>query len=495
MIEAVVIFPHQLFRAHPALHSGRKVILIEEFLFFHQFKFHRQKLVFHRASMRAYEKRLQENGIETYYIEATDASGDIRYWLPQWKQQGIGRIHFADVIDDWLEKRIQSAAKACGMECCVYDSPLFLNNRKDWTDYFSGKKRFFQTDFYTQQRKKRNILLDQNGNPEGGKWSFDADNRQRYPKGQTPPATEFPPSNGFVEEAIQYVSNNFPDNPGELPDLFTYPVDHTSAEKWMEDFFQHRFRDFGKYEDAIVSKEWLLHHSLLSPLMNVGLLSPQQVIHRALEIARSKEIPLNSLEGFIRQILGWREFIAGVYLQVGSKERKHHHFGFKRKLPAGWWRGETGILPVDTVIKRILKTGYCHHIERLMVLGNFMLLCEIDPDEVYRWFMEMFIDAYDWVMVPNVYGMSQFADGGIFATKPYIGGSNYLMKMGDFPKGDWQGIWDALFWRFMHVHRELFLRNPRMSMLVRSFDKMEAEKRNDLLKRADRFLISIDNGN
>jgi deoxyribodipyrimidine photolyase-related protein len=197
------------------------------------------------------------------------------------------------------------------------------------------------------------------------------------------------------------------------------------------------------------------------------------------------------LEGFVRQIIGWREFIRAVYEQVGTIERTKNYWGFTRKIPASFYTGTTGIEPIDNSIKKVLKHGYAHHIERLMVLGNFMLLCEFDPDEVYRWFMEMFIDAYDWVMVPNVYGMSQFADGGLMATKPYISGSNYLMKMGDYKKGDWQPIWDGLFWHFMDKQRSFFLQNPRLGMLVRTFDKMAPEKRVQHLLTAQKYLDSL----
>jgi deoxyribodipyrimidine photolyase-related protein len=181
----------------------------------------------------------------------------------------------------------------------------------------------------------------------------------------------------------------------------------------------------------------------------------------------------------------------GVYVTKGSEERVRNFWGFSRKIPKSFYDGTTGIFPVDETIKKVLETGYCHHIERLMVLGNFMLLCEFDPDEVYRWFMELFIDAYDWVMVPNVYGMSQFADGGLMATKPYISGSNYLMKMSDYKKGEWQHVWDGLFWRFMHIHRDFFLQNPRLGMLVNTFDKMPHEKQKSHLKNAEEFLCKL----
>jgi deoxyribodipyrimidine photolyase-related protein len=208
-------------------------------------------------------------------------------------------------------------------------------------------------------------------------------------------------------------------------------------------------------------------------------------------IPKKNEIPLNSVEGFIRQIIGWREFIRAVYELKGIEQRTKNYWNFKRKIPVSFWKGETGIEPLDITIKKVIDTGYCHHIERLMVIGNFMVLCEFDPDEVYRWFMELFIDAYDWVMVPNVYGMSQFADGGLMSTKPYISGSNYLMKMSNYKKGDWQLIWDGLFWRFMDKHRDFFLSNPRLGMLIRTFDKMEPKKKLGLLNSAENYLKSL----
>ena len=258
-----------------------------------------------------------------------------------------------------------------------------------------------------------------------------------------------------------------------------------------QQFFKERFHDFGAYEDAIVAKEGILNHSVLSPLINAGLLSPKYIVSEAVAYSEKNGIPINSIEGFVRQIIGWREFIRGIYETRGRIERTKNFWGFTRKIPSSFYTGTTGIEPIDNVIKKVLETGYCHHIERLMVLGNFMILCEFDPDEVYRWFMELFIDAYDWVMVPNVYGMSQFSDGGIFATKPYISGSNYLKKMSDCKNGAWQEIWDSLFWRFMNVHRDFFQQNPRLSMLLRTFDRFDAEKQRRLMDGAEEYLQSL----
>jgi deoxyribodipyrimidine photolyase-related protein len=193
----------------------------------------------------------------------------------------------------------------------------------------------------------------------------------------------------------------------------------------------------------------------------------------------------------LRQIIGWREFIRGVYIAVGNKERTRNFWNFNRKIPNSFYNGGTGIEPIDDTIKKINNSAYANHIERLMIIGNFMLLCEFEPNEVYKWFMEMFIDSYDWVMVPNVYGMSQFSDSGMMSTKPYISSSNYILKMSNYKKGDWCKIWDSLFWNFMDKQRDFFIKNPRMRMLVSSFDRMEESKRTSLLKTADEYLKTL----
>jgi len=209
--------------------------------------------------------------------------------------------------------------------------------------------------------------------------------------------------------------------------------------------------------------------------------------HYVPEVGR---VPLNALEGFVRQVMGWREFVRLVYRTHGRVQRKKNFWGFTHGIPAAFYDGSTGVEPVDHVIRQVLRTGYCHHIERLMILGNFMLLCELSPDAVYRWFMEMFIDSYDWVMVPNVYGMSQFADGGLMSTKPYISGSSYVLKMSDFKKGSWCAVWDALYWRFVDRHADFLAKNPRMAMMVKMRLKL-GDRLEHHLRVADSFLAQL----
>ncbi|MBS0628059.1 MAG: cryptochrome/photolyase family protein, partial [Verrucomicrobia bacterium] len=309
----------------------------------------------------------------------------------------------------------------------------------------------------------------------GGKWSFDKENRKKLPKSLgIKPSREFG-KNGAVTEAIKYVAKKYSDHPGNI-DHFIYPTTHKEAKAALEDFLENRLDLFGDYEDAISQKEGVIFHSFLSMVINVGLITPCQVIEQTIAYAGEHTVPLNSLEGFIRQIIGWREFVRGVYHAVGDRQRKQNFFAHKRKMPKVFYEGSTGIVPIDHLIDRLNQTAYLHHIERLMVLGNFFLLCEISPDEIYKWFMELFIDSYDWVMVPNVYGMSQYADGGMMTTKPYFSGSNYILKMSDYRKGDWCEIWDALFWRFMIKHITFFESQPRLSILC----QMAKKKKEDL---------------
>ncbi|MFD0993584.1 cryptochrome/photolyase family protein [Tenacibaculum geojense] len=491
MNEVTVIFPHQLFKNTEFLPSKTTVFLVEEYLFFSQYNFHKQKVAFHRASMKFYESFLADKGFKVIYVEASDKRSDVRKLFSFFIDEEITTVHIINPTDNWLEKRIKTFSEQISIQ--YYENPLFINSKEELSSFFKpNKKKFFQTSFYKNQRTDRNILVT-NGEPVGGKWTFDADNRKKYPKDKTPPTITYPKVNKHFKEAIDYVNANFKNNIGEVDSIQYYPTTFKESEDWLQEFFKVRFHDFGAYEDAIVKKEHFLNHSILSPLINVGLLSPLYVIEEAIDFAAKNDIPINSLEGFVRQILGWREFIRGVYEVKGTEERTKNFWNHTRKIPASFYTGTTGIDPIDTTIKKLLKTGYAHHIERLMILGNFMLLCEFDPDEVYKWFMELFIDAYDWVMVPNVYGMTLFADGGLMSTKPYISSSNYIKKMSDYPNGEWQQIWDGLFWNFMDKNRSFLSKNPRLNMLLSNLDKMDNSKRETHFKNVAMFFEQLEN--
>ena len=486
-----IIFPHQLFLDQPVVISGTPVYLVEEDLFFRQYPFHKRKLAFHRSTMRYYRDHLLQQGAEVHYIRSGDRGSDIRELVEHLATEGIREVVVSDPADDWLEKRLKKSATGHSITVNMLESPMFINSRSEMETYLNGAGSLLQTSFYIAQRKKHGILVDMHGKPAGGKWTYDKANRKKYPGHLNPPAIAWPPPTSYLREASHYVERLFPENPGLLDIDNFFPHTHADAEHWLELFLNERFREFGTYQDALVTGHTYLHHSILSPLLNTGLLTPMQVIGRAIEYARDESVPLNSVEGFIRQILGWREYVRGIYHIHGVRQRTVNFWEHQRKLPQTFWNGRTGILPVDEVIGKVVGTGYAHHIERLMVLGNFMLLCGFDPDEVYRWFMSLFVDAFDWVMVPNVYGMSQFSDGGLLATKPYISSSNYLMKMGNYERGEWQDIWDGLFWSFISEHKDFFLGNPRLSLMVKSYERMDPGRKQTIWSAADSFLSGL----
>lgn len=497
MSEVTIIFPNQLFAKHPAVDKSRQVYLVEEFLFFRQYCFLRQKLVYQRACMQRYKKHLEDKGLTVKYIEAVSDNNNIADLLTTLAKQGVKAIHYAHVYDDWLEQRIRKTTRQNKLEVYTYDSDYFLSDYQSDLDYKVKKNNYYHADYYEKQRKSLEILIDKEGNPKGGKWSFDAENRKKLPKGIRLSYPELKGAGKYVKEAIEYVEENFAGNPGQ--DMVSldksegyYPIDHASSREWLQVFLEERFRQFGTYEDAIDENRQVIFHSLLTPMLNIGLLTPAEIVENILEYAEKNDIPINSTEGFIRQVIGWREFMKMVYLQVGRKQRTHNYWTFERReLPQAFYTAETGVHPVDNTIKKVLSSGYAHHIERLMILGNFMLLCEVHPDEVYRWFMELFVDAYDWVMVPNIYGMSQYADGGLITTKPYISSSNYIKKMSNYSAGDWQDTWDGLFWRFIHKNRKVFESNYRMGMMVKIWDKMKPDKQKAHLRTADEYLKKL----
>ena len=486
-----IVLPNQLYKESSLLENNLPIYLIEEFLYFKQFKFHKQKIYFHRATMLAYYQILKSKNLNVRYVHSYQNIADIREFIRTLKGS-VKEINIIHPEDNWIEKRLNKECRSAGINLIFHENISFITKREELEPFFrKDKKKLFQTSFYKSQRTKLNILIDENQSPVGGKWTYDDQNRLKYPKGKTTPTIQYPEKPKNHEQIVDYIQEYFFENYGTLEKMNIYPTDFNQAEKWLSDFLKSRFDEFGPYEDAVLKAQSIINHSLLSPLLNVGLLNPYETVKKILNYYSKNSIPINSCEGLIRQIIGWREFIRGVYYCKGSEERTRNFWGFNRKIPKSFYDGNTGIEPVDDTIKKINTSGYANHIERLMIMGNFMLLCEFDPDDVYKWFMELFIDAYDWVMVPNVYGMSQFADGGMMSTKPYISGSNYIIKMSDYKKGNWCEIWDALFWNFMDKQRNFFLKNPRMRMLVSSFDKMEPIKKENLLLKADEFLNQI----
>jgi deoxyribodipyrimidine photolyase-related protein len=440
-----ILFPHHLFRDTQLL-QGKRVLLVEESLFFTQYPFHIQKIILHRASMKAYEAYLKDQGIEVSYIE------DDSYL----KLCADEEVEFYDPVDFNLEKKLKKHLK----NYTIHPNPNFLNVKE-------GAKLLHH--FYIQRRKELDLFINEEQKPFGGKWSFDAQNRKKIPKGtKLPSPLCF--ENSYIQEAKNYAKKF--DTIGSCEE-FCYPTTFSEAKIVLNYFLEHKFASFGDYQDAIVKDESFLFHANISSALNIGLLD----LHELIETIRDFEaVPYNAKEGLLRQIIGWREFMLRIYKDKSVTLRNSNFFGFANKMPKKILEAKTGLTPLDVTIQKVLDTSYAHHIERLMVLGNIFVLLEIDPNEVHTYFMSHFIDAYDWVMVGNVYGMSGFSDGGSFTTKPYIASSNYIVKMSDYKKGEWCEILDGLYWSFMERHGEKFATNPRMKMQLALLEKMDKEK-------------------
>ena len=494
-MEISLIYPHQLFADHPALQQGRPVALIEDPLFFGTdprwpLRVHWQRLLLHRASMACFAAALQEKGW-TVVQQHHDAAADTAGHLELLRLAGYRSFHLADPVDDVLERRSRAFVQRHDCQLTLLQSPMLMTPSTVLEQHFGSGKKPFMAKFYEMQRKRLGVLLDDQGGPLGGRWSFDADNRKKLPKGITVPEEPRCAPSLFVLSARQQLAEETLPRLGSADD-FAYPVSHADAEAWLDRFLEVRFQQFGAYEDAISTQHRVMWHGVLTPMLNIGLLTPQQVLDRTLARAESGDVPLNSLEGFIRQIIGWREFMAAMYRRHGGTMRTSNFWQFDdRPIPEAFYTGSTGLPPIDDAIRHALDTGYCHHIERLMLLGNVMLLCGFHPTRIYTWFMELFVDAYDWVMVPNVYGMSQFADGGIFTTKPYLSGSNYVRKMSDYRKGPWCEVWDGLFWSFIHRHGDFFRSQYRLAMMARNLDRMAPETLLSHQRRAADFLDGL----
>ena len=450
-------------------------------------KHHQQKLVLFLASMRAYADELRDAGYELDYV-TLDTADERSYEdkLADALESHDSRrfVHF-EIEDKPMEQRLIGFAKENDIDREQLPSPMFTCSRKRFAEFAEGKSQLRMAEFYKLQRQRLDILVDDDGEPAGGQWSFDADNRKKLPRDVEPPAAPTVSRSAHVEDVIEIVKREFKDHPGDADD-FCWPTTRSEAQAWLEDFIEQRLERFGPYEDAMTTRSATVFHSLLSPCLNLGLLTPDEVIEHVLESA--DDAPLQSVEGFVRQVIGWREFVRGVYREFGERQEDANFWSHERGLTDAWYEGTTGIVPLDDTIRTAHRLGWAHHIPRLMVLGNLMTLCEIQPAAAHRWFMEMFVDSSEWVMGPNVYGMGLFSDGGVFATKPYLCGSNYLLKMSDYGKGEWCDTVDGLYWRFIDKHRDFFAGNPRLAVMPRTLDRLSDERRETIFAAAESFL-------
>lgn len=433
------------------------------------FQYHKHKIIFFLSSMRGYADSLRS---KEHNVSYTPISKEITY--KKALQDVISEYNIDSVgiyePKDHFFNTVHTVCKNRGIEIEEYDNPNFLTSRPLFKEYLQENK-LYHNSFYIWQRKRLDILVE-DGSPYKGKWSFDSENREKLKDPSIVPEIPSVSHNDYVKEVKDIVAERFSTHPGDVHS-FWLPTTHKQAKNWYQIFLDERFNNFGPYQDAINKDVDFGFHSVISPMLNNGLLSPHYVVKRAITYYEENMLPYSSLEGFIRQIIGWREFMRGVY---DNKSLQKNFFQHTNKLSDKWYTGETGLDPVDDAIKQVLHTGYGHHIQRLMIFSNAMLLCQIDPDEVYTWFMELFVDSADWVMQPNVYDMGQFATGGLFATKPYISSSNYIRKMSDYGKGKWSEEWDALYWTFLENTYQKLKENNRMGFMLSLLDKKSDEQ-------------------
>ena len=450
-------------------------------------KHHKSKIALFFNAMRSFRDSLEAANIDCIYYDFNNKFEDsyIKKLSSEIKDNNFSCIRFFEIEDKPFENEIMQMISDLDIKCEVLNTPMFLDSRESFKDFVGDKKFLLQANYYKKARKEMDILIE-NDKPVGGKWSFDDENRKKLPKDYLIPKLPVIKERDDFEEISNFINTEFNDHPGNINNIFPYTTEQ--ALDWLDTFFEERFKDFGPYEDAIFMGEHFQLHSALSSSMNLGIITPQQIITKAKDYAEANDIPLNSLEGFVRQIIGWREFIRGIYQNFSEKMINSNYWNHNRKLSEAWYTGDTGIEPLDDAIKGALEFGYTHHINRLMVWASIMNMSRIHPSEIYKWFMEMFVDSSEWVMVPNVFGMGTFADGGIFATKPYISGSSYILRMSNFKKGDWCEIVDGLYWKFIEDNKEFFAKNPRLSLMIRALEKLDQERKLRIFKAAEIFI-------
>ncbi len=486
---ALILYPNQLFPMEQ-LPKVDTVLMVEDPYYFgidreFPLKLHKQKIILHRASMRRYvEEVLWPAGLEVDYVnlDGLMTSEDIFTRCKKFEQ-----LYIFDPVDDVITKRLLQARRA-DTSIASFEflpNPNFYLKNHEVQQYFSQKHRYLFGEFYQWQRERFNILIGEDYKPVGGTWLTKEVKLANLPKDHILPSFEVFGDNDYVKEAIKFTEEHFDDNPGGID--FIWPTNHTEAAHWLADFVENRLDNYEAYENTIDEKAGWLYRSALSSSLNTGLLSPQQIVEAALARHAKKPVELGSLEKFVRNVLGWREFARGEYLTQQSLLKGSNILGHKRKMTTEWLHGGLGLPPFDAMIQRVQQHAYTYHQERQVVAGNLMLLCEIDPKEMYQWFSKLFIDSYDWVNVPSVYGMSRFIDG-MFASEVNIFSSEYLSQVSNYEKGDWCDVWDGLYWRFIEKHKDQLKGQPETKNLVQQLEKIDPDRRRIISYRAEDFL-------
>jgi deoxyribodipyrimidine photolyase-related protein len=471
--------------------SETVVLMIESEALASAMPHHKQKLVLVFSAMRHFARGLESDGFRVEYRQCSSFTTGVQAHL---EETGAAELLIMRPSDFGIEDTLSRATASCGATLRVVPNGLWLTDEEEFDTWAQGRSALRLEYFYRAARKRRGWLME-GARPLGGRWNFDADNRQTPASDHRFPGTRRFEPDALTRQVMTEVEDRWPVCFGTV-DAFGWPVTREDSLRALDDFLEHRLAAFGPFEDAMVEGEPVLYHSLLSVPLNLGLLHPREVCERALTHAAdpANGVPLQSIEGFIRQILGWREFVRHIYRTKMPELRSANGLGHDRALPAFYWGSNTDLRCVGQTVDQLRQTGHTHHIQRLMVLGNLALIARVDPRELNDWFLATYVDALDWVVTPNVMGMSQFADLGSFTSKPYAASGKYVNRMSDYcagcvydPKktvGEDSCPLNALYWDFIAHHMERWRSNPRMALMAKNWERRAPEMKAQILERA-----------
>lgn len=463
---------------------------------------HPQKIVFILSAMRHFAETLRKEGIAVDYVKLDDPkntgsfSGELQRAVKRHKPQGVamtepGEWRVLQMMQDWRE--------TLPVPLTIHDDDRFIASLEEFAQWAQGRKQLRMEYFYRDMRKKTSFLME-GDDPMGGAWNFDSENRKALPRNHQPPKRKRFSADTVTQDVIALVKKRFKAHYGAV-EPFSWAVTRPDALKALDDFIAQGMASFGDYQDAMQAGSPFLYHSLISPYLNVGLLTAHEVCARVDRLAREEKIPLNAAEGFIRQIIGWREYVRGLYWLKMPDYAQGNALGAERDLPEFFWTGETDMNCLRQCIGDTLQNAYAHHIQRLMVIGNFALLAGLDPKAVQTWFLAVYADAFEWVELPNVAGMALFSDGGVMASKPYAASGAYIDRMSDYcqgcvysPKektGPKACPFNYLYWDFLDRNADRLSRNPRMGMPYKNLRGMDEARRKAIARDAKRFLASL----
>jgi deoxyribodipyrimidine photolyase-related protein len=473
------------------------VLLIESKRAFEMWPYHKKRLTFLISAMRHFAQELRSLGRQVLYFGLNDKP----YLDSLSAIKKVAKTHGKHFIvvapsEHHTQAWLDTLPKQLSITIDTVENDLFLTDRTEFATWARSLKSPVMESFYRKTRVKHDVLMDE-GQPVGGVWNLDHDNRKGPPKNLKVPALPIYKPDDVTADAMRDINLHFPNHYGST-DGFDLPVTREQAQHYFEDFLKHRLPTFGDYEDAMVQGQRTMFHSKISPLINAGLLSPMPVVRAAEKCYQQSKAPLNAVEGFIRQVLGWREYVYGIYWSFMPEYRDRNQRQSTHDLPAFFWDAKTDLNCLKQSLDAVVEDGYSHHIQRLMVICNFATLMGLNPQQVNDWFLTMYIDSHDWVVTPNVVGMGMNADGGTMATKPYISGAAYINRMSNYctdcrydPKlrtGDTACPFNFLFWTFLHHFKDQFKKNVRMSMMLKNAEKIDPAEMKQMMSQRKSFI-------